>query len=294
MNEIIKVGYLLSYDYQYIFNSLKLVYDFADKIVISYDKDGKTWAGNDIHIPSSFFEEIKKIDTKSKISFYADSFHIENTPPMSLETRQRNMLAEKLGKGGWHIQIDSDEYPVDFKELTSFLRKHKYLLKNPEKTPVNFFVKLITLFKQTEEGFFVITPYIDPCLLITNQPNYIKARFPKNNFHIVLDSYIIHQSWARGEEEILKKIANWGHKNDFDTKKFFDTWKNLNEENCASLQNFHPLNPTDWKSVKFIKAKNIEEAIDFFRTSKEFTNKKITLSFKGKKRLIKLYLKSLF
>ena len=204
------------------------------------------------------------------------------------------MLAKKLGKGGWHIQIDSDEYPADFKELTSFLRKHKYLLKKPEKTPVNFFVKFITLFKQTEDGFFVISPYTEPCFLITNQPNYINARFPKNDFHIVLDSYIIHQSWARGEEEILKKITNWGHKNDFDTKKFFDFWKNLNEDNCSSLQNFHPLNPTDWKSVKFIKAKNIEETIDFFRTSKEFADKKITLSFKGKKRLIKLYLKSLF
>ena len=239
MNEIIKVGYLLSYDYQYIFNSLKLVYDFADKIVLCYDKDGKTWAGNDVSIPHSFFEEIRKIDIKNKISFYADSFYMENTPPMSLETRQRNMLAEKLGKGGWHIQIDSDEYPIDFKELTSFLRKHKYLLKKPEKTPVNFFVKFITLFKQTEDGFFVISPYTEPCFLITNQPNYKNARFPKNALHIDLDSYIIHQSWARDEEEILKKITNWGHKNDFDTKKFFDFWKNLNENNCTSLQNFH-------------------------------------------------------
>ena len=219
--------------------------------------------------------------------------HIENVSPIDLDTRQRNMLAEKLGKGGWHIQIDSDEYPVDFKELTSFLRKHKYLLKNPEKTPVNFFVKFITLFKQTEEGFFVISPYTEPCFLITNQPNYINARFPKNDFHIVLDSYIIHQSWARDEEEILKKITNWGHKNDFDTKNFFDFWKNLNEDNYSSLQNFHPLNPADWKSVKFIKAKNIEEAIDFFRTSKEFADKKITLPLNWKRR-VKLYLKSLF
>jgi hypothetical protein len=293
MNEIIKVGYLLSYDYQYIFNSLKLVYDFADKIVLCYDKDGKTWAGNDVSIPHSFFEEIRKIDIKNKISFYADSFYMENIPPMSLETRQRNMLAEKLGKGGWHIQIDSDEYPIDFKELTSFLRKHKYLLKKPEKTPVNFFVKFITLFKQTEDGFFVISPYTEPCFLITNQPNYKNARFPKNALHIDLDSYIIHQSWARDEEEILKKITNWGHKNDFDTKKFFDFWKNLNENNCTSLQNFHPLYPADWKSIKFIKAKNIEEVIDFFRTSKEFADKKITLPLKWKRR-VKLYLKSLF
>jgi len=86
----------------------------------------------------------------------------------------------------------------------------------------------------------------------------------KNDFHIILNSYIIHQSWARDEKEILKKINNWGHKNDFDTKNFFDIWKNLNENNCPSLQNFHPLNPTDWKSVKFVKAENIEDNLILF------------------------------
>lgn len=57
---------------------------------------------------------------------------------IDLDTRQRNMMAKVMGEGGWHLQIDSDEYPIDFEKLTTFLRKHNYLLRKPEKTPINF------------------------------------------------------------------------------------------------------------------------------------------------------------
>ena len=39
---VIKAGYLISYDYAYIFNSLKLIYNHVDSIIISYDADNKT------------------------------------------------------------------------------------------------------------------------------------------------------------------------------------------------------------------------------------------------------------
>lgn len=288
---LIKVGYLLSYDYKYIFNSLKQVYDFADDIFICYDKDGKTWAGNNFLIPENVFEDIKKLDTQGKITFYADTFYVEGISTIDLDTRQRNMLAERMGKGGWHLQIDSDEYPIDFGKLTSFLKKHQYLLNKPEKTPVNFFVNFVTLFKQTEDGFLVISPYTEPCFLITNVPVYVNARYPKNMNSLRIDFNNIHQSWARSSEEIHQKINNWGHNNDFDTHEFLNKWENLDSSNYTEFKNFHPLTPTDWKELVFIKAKNIEEFITNFE--KDYPQKEITMPLKFKKR-VKLYLKSLF
>ncbi|HAP96362.1 hypothetical protein [Epilithonimonas hominis] len=155
---VIKAGYLISYDYAYIFNSLKLIYDHLDSIIISYDADNKTWAGNDILIPESFFTEIKAIDIHNKIAFYKDQFYIPNREPMELETRQRNMMAEKMGNGGWHIQIDSDEYAYDFGTTAKFLRKNRFLTKNPKKTPIIFLVNLIVLFKNNKDGYYVIQP----------------------------------------------------------------------------------------------------------------------------------------
>ncbi|SIP99274.1 hypothetical protein SAMN05880574_103159 [Chryseobacterium sp. RU37D] len=289
--KIIKVGYLLSYDYKFIFNSLKQVYDYADEIFICYDKDGKTWAGNDFEIPETIFSEIRKLDHQKKITFYADAFYVKGISAIDLDTRQRNMLAEKMGNGGWHIQIDSDEYPINFEKLTSFLKKHSFLLRNTNKTPVNFFVNFVTLFKQTDEGFFVVSPYTESCFLVTNVPHYISARYPQNTYSLKLNFNNIHQSWARDSSEILQKINNWGHNNDFDTSEFYKKWENLNMENYTKFKNFHPVYPKDWQELQFIPAKNIEEFIVNFE--KNHPQKEIKLPLKLKKRL-KLYLKSLF
>ncbi|MBD8083734.1 hypothetical protein [Chryseobacterium caseinilyticum] len=288
---IIKVGYLLSYDYAYIFTSLQEIYNEVDSIVISYDAKNKTWAGNDVFIPQSFFSDIKKLDVDNKIIFYEDHFYIAGMQPMELETRQRNMMAEKLGLDGWHIQIDGDEYAYDFSKLSDFLRQNKFLLKNPENKPFNFQVNFVTLFKRDEKGFYVITPFEEKCMLITNYPKYDYARLTNKGRTLPLDFYLIHQSWARDENEIVEKINNWGHKNDFDTTSFLELWKGLNAENYKDFKNFHPLDAPQWKEISFFPAKNISEFITLF--SKEYPQKKLQLDLSFTKKF-KLKLKNLF
>ncbi len=288
---IIKAGYLLSYDYSYIFTSVKQIYDHVDRIVISYDENNKTWAGNDVYIPESFFSEIKSLDTQHKIILYKDTFYIEGTAPMDLETRQRNMMAEKMGNGGWHMQIDGDEYAYDFKKLSQFLRKHEYLLANPEKNPINFQVDWVTLFRHDESGFYIIEPFEEKCFLITNYPKYQYARRTNTGRTLPLEYRLIHQSWARDENEILEKIMNWGHKNDFDTMKFFEFWKSIHSENHTDFVDFHPLSPSDWHQLSFFPAKNIDDFIIAFE--RKFPQPELKLHLSGTKKF-KLWLKSLF
>ncbi|EJL72083.1 hypothetical protein [Chryseobacterium populi] len=288
---IIKAGYLLSYDYSYIFTSVNQIYHDVDHIMISYDADHKTWAGNDIFIPESFFSDIKKIDTDHKITFYKDSFYIPGMQPMELETRQRNMMAEQLGADGWHIQIDGDEYAYDFRKLAQFLRKNSFLLKKAKNNPINFQVNFVTLFKQNEEGFFVITPFEEKCMLITNYPKYEYARLTNKGRTLSLDYYLVHQSWARSEDEIIEKINNWGHKNDFDTSRFLDLWKELNANNYSEFKNFHPIYGNLWKELSFFPSRNIDEFILSF--SKKHLQKKLHLDLSLTKK-IKIWIKNLF
>ncbi|MDR1090602.1 MAG: hypothetical protein LBL79_05955, partial [Prevotella sp.] len=77
MTRPIKAGFLVSYDYESIKNSLPPVYDYADKIVLAVDKDGKTWSGNSFQIPDSFWQWIKEFDTQHKIEIYRESFYVE-------------------------------------------------------------------------------------------------------------------------------------------------------------------------------------------------------------------------
>ena len=255
----INVSYLVSYDYEYLFTSLNYIYDYVDQIVISIDKKRKTWGGNDFSIENSFFEKIRKLDKKNIIEIHEDDFYIEKLSPMECETRQRNLTLKKLNKG-WKIQLDVDEYIYDFKELKKFLNKYWYLTLFPNITPIGFIGSLVTLFKINNEEFY----YIDKgeyFPFITNQDFNTKARSNSKIFNYFLGVNVIHQSWARKEEEIYTKIKNWGHRDDFDTMKYFNFWKNLNSENFLEYRDFHPLVPKFWNKLYLMKAYNIDDFI---------------------------------
>lgn len=257
---MIKVGYLVSYDYKMLMTSIKQLYSHVDKIYIAIDKDRKTWSGNHFEIPQSFFDIIKQFDSSNKIEFYFDVFYVPDSSPMENEIRERNELLKKMGKG-WLIQLDVDEYIYNFSCLEKYLRKYNFLTIFPKLCPVILQGRFVTLFKKIHNGFLYIDNDERFCF-ITNYPKYTAAR--NNNLVSKFFSGInvIHQSWAREENEIIDKISNWGHKNDFSTSDFVEFWKNLNETNYLKYINFHPLNQTSWDKLNFLPSNDINDFIN--------------------------------
>jgi hypothetical protein len=262
---MIKVGYLVSYDYNMLLTSIKQLYDYVDGIFIAIDRDRKTWSGNDFEIPQSFFDEVKSIDSKNKIEFYFDNFYISELSPIECETRERNMLLKRMGKG-WLIQLDVDEYVYDFSKVAKYLKKYWYLTLFPKLTPIVFRGKLITLFRQLIDGYLYIENN-ERFSFITNQSNYTYTR----NNHTVKNHYtninVIHQSWARTEDEIQMKILNWGHRDDFDTQKYFEFWKNLSSSNYMNYENVHPIVPEVWDKLYFLPSASIDEFISKYESN---------------------------
>lgn len=268
----IKVGFIVSYDYEYLFTALKPLYQYADKIVLAIDENRVTWSGNKYEIKESFFEQIKAFDERNIIEFYFDNFYVSNLSPMECETRERNMLLQKLGKGGWKLQLDVDEYIYDFEIIKSFLHKNWYFNIFPNLTPMQFRGRLITLFKKVDDGFL----YIDNeerFTFITNGTvnNASRTNTKKRSFYSNIA--VIHQSWARNEDEIYTKIMNWGHRDDFDTLVFFEFWKKLDNSNYNKYVNFHPFNTNFWKKLEYKEAQNIDEFIQkYSKTNKQRLN----------------------
>lgn len=256
MGNIFKVGYLISYDYEYLKSSLPTIYEYASSITIAVDKDRKTWAGNSFDIPESFFVWIKKIDIDNKIRIYEDSFFVPGLTPMESETRERNMLAKNMGESsGWHIQIDADEYFIDFKSFTNYLQTLDI------KRPTLVHAELITLFKQNNQDYFYIDSN-ESYPLATNTPHYTSARGINHIKQKIYTKYkVLHQSWARSEEEITTKMNNWGHKNDFNTLSYLNLWKSIDRHNYIYLKDFHPLDRITWNELKYANADNINQLI---------------------------------
>lgn len=255
----IKVGYLLSYDYHMFLTSVKQLYDYVDKIVVGIDQDYKTWSGNSFEIPKSFFAEVKAFDKKNKIQFYFDTFYIPNLTPMECETRERNLVLAKLGKG-WKIQLDVDEYVYDFKSVAKYLKNYWYLTLFPKYTPICFQGVLITLFRQLPNGYLYINNN-ESFPFITNQMANVHTRRNDSIRNHFSDIKVIHQSWARSEEEIQFKINNWGHRDDFDTQKYFEFWKKLDSANCINYKNIHPIVPEVWDKLYFFASASIDDFI---------------------------------
>lgn len=256
---MIKVGYLVSYDYNMLLTSIKQLYNDVDRIFIAIDKDRKTWSGNNFELPQSFFEAIKAFDSKNKIEFYFDSFYVPELLPMECETRERNMLLKKMGKG-WLMQLDVDEYIYDFSKVAKYLKKYWYLTVFPKYTPIVFKGKWVTLYRQLVDGYLYIENN-EPFPFITNQSSYTYTRSNNKVRNHYSNINVIHQSWARTEDEIQMKIKNWGHRDDFDTQQYFEFWRNLSSENYMNYKNVHPLVPEVWNELHFLPSSSIDEFI---------------------------------
>lgn len=280
---MIKIGYLISYDYKYIFHSIKTLYDDVDKIFIAIDKDYLTWNGNKFLIPNAFFDEIKILDVKNKIEFYFDSFYVNELTTMECETRERNMLSKKMGKG-WQIQLDTDEYIYDFKTVKKLLSRLWVLNLFPFLN-ISFSGEWVTLYKKVDDGFLYIENG-ERFNFLFNKPNFQKARGISGSINIFTGIKAIHQSWARDEAEILDKIVNWGHNIDFDTDEYFKKWKALDKSNYLNYVNFHPLKAEVWDKLYLIRQKNIE---DFIKEYESVNPQKLRITTYGIIKIITKY-----
>lgn len=256
----IKVGYIVSYDYEYLLVSIKTLYEHVDKIVLAIDINRQTWSGNKFEIPQSFFDSIIAFDKRNIIEIYFEDFYVPSLSPMECETRERNLLLKKLGKSGWKIQLDVDEYIYDFKKVKKFLYRNWFFNVFPKLTPMQFRGKLITLFKETSDGFL----YIDNkerFSFITNGVQNECARLDSKTPSFYSNIAVIHQSWGRKSEEIIQKINNWGHRDDFDTVAYYNLWNQLNQENYLDYKNIHPMQPEAWNRLCLLESKGISEFI---------------------------------
>jgi hypothetical protein len=256
---MINVGYLLSYDYNMFLTSVKQLYNYVDMIVVGIDVERNTWSGNQFEIPDSFFDEIKAFDRRNIIKFYFDNFYIPSLTPMECESRERNMVLKKLGYG-WKIQLDVDEYIYDFKEVAKFLNKYWYLNLFPKITPICIQGRIITLYKEVSNGYlFIDNKEFFP--FITNQSYNVHTRSNKEIRNHFSNINVIHQSWARSEDQIQDKITNWGHRDDFDTQNYFEFWKSLSASNYSTVKNIHPITPEEWNELSFLPSDSINDFI---------------------------------
>lgn len=274
----IHVGFLLSYDYELLKIALPPVYKSSDRIFIAIDQDYLTWSGNKFTVEPSFFDWLKEFDVDHKIELYFDTFYVPNLTTTQMDTRERKMLSDKMGIGNWLIQIDSDEYFIDFEGFVKQIKKYDHYLDQPEKHKIQIAAFWVIIYKYTENGIL----YVDnpmKSIFATNYPNY-KAFRRTNERVIYLDSLVLHESVSRTEEELRYKLKNWSH-NTHVNNSFLDKWLKVNESNYKEYSDFYYIEPSRWKTLDYFPTKNIEEINQLAQKSKNLRITKTYLFFKN-------------
>jgi hypothetical protein len=262
--EEIKVGFCVAYDWYLLEYALPLIYADATVIGLSVDRDRISWSGNAYAFDETGFKKlIARLDPDRKIKVYEEDYHLPALTPMQNEVRQRNLMAKHLGENGWYIQLDCDEYFLDFPAFVRYLRS----LPTPRTRRANICCPWIILYKQTDEGFLYVDPVTDDRIefmqIATREPSYEYGR-RNGDFNIYANFSILHQSWARSRMEIQEKIINWGHSDHFDKEKYFSFWDKLNASNFDSAKDIHPVKPEEWPGLKYVKGRDIPELLKNF------------------------------
>lgn len=274
----IHVGFLLSYDYELLKLSIPPVYKSADRIFLAHDKEFRTWNGKNFNVNPDFFSWIKDFDIDNKIEIYQDNFYLPELSTLENDTRERTMLSQKMGIGNWLIQVDSDEYFIDFDKFVRNLRKHDYFLDNPEKNKIQIAAFWLIIYKYTENGIL----YIDQpqkSVFATNYPNYKNAR-RTNERVIYLDSLVLHESVARTEDDLRFKLENWGHNKDVN-KDFLNKWISVNENNYQQMTDFYYIEPERWKKLSYFPTNKIQEIENIVANSESLKISKSFILFKN-------------
>ncbi len=272
-------GFLLSYDYDMLRASLPPVYAAADRIFLARDQGLRTWRGNAFTIDPEFYDWLGAFNVDRKIEIYEDDFYRPALSPMENETRERAMLSERMGLGNWLIQVDADEYFIDFPRFVSELRRYDSYLDDPERTRVQIFAFWFIIYKYTDHGIL----YVDRPMksaFATNCPNYKHGRRTDERA-IYLDSIVLHDSVARTESELRFKLANWGHNGDVD-KDFLSKWLAVDETNYRTMKDFYYIEPARWKTLEFLPTKELSRIKQLVADSRDL---RVTKSYVARKNL---------
>jgi hypothetical protein len=252
----IHVGFLLSYDYEKLKLSIPPIYKNADRIFIAQDENFLTWSGNKFEVHPSFYEWLSEIDVDNKIEIYKDNFYVPGLTGIQMDTRERYMLSLIMGIGNWLVQIDSDEYFLDFENFIKQLRKYDHYLDNPKKERILIAGFHINIYKYLEDSILYVED-ATKFYVATNYPNY---KFAKNTREriIYFDSYVLHEGLSRSEEELEFKLNNWSHREDVNST-FLEKWRKADKNTYKEIKDVFYMDPKIWKSLALFNSKDLSE-----------------------------------
>ncbi|KON74099.1 MULTISPECIES: hypothetical protein [Cellulosimicrobium] len=102
-------AYVMAGDPAWATESLASYYDLVDRVVVSHDSDGLSWAGHPMPVEETI-ERLRRADPEGKIELLPGRWSDPRRFALDLDTEQRQAALDHAGKDAdWVLQLDSDE-----------------------------------------------------------------------------------------------------------------------------------------------------------------------------------------
>lgn len=241
-------AYVMAADPAYLAASVLSYYGAVDRIIVSYDENGLSWAGHEIPVDDCL-AIIRSIDTDGKCVLSPGSFTRTDLLPLDADTAQRQVaLDEASQEADWVLQFDTDEVIPD---LDVFLRSID-TAEDAGAAGLDFPSRW--LYSRIGPGRFlersgrfggIITGYPGPLAVRagtrltlarqTDAPLFRVDVRPWNRdpfhprdaiVHEVVDpeQAVIHYSWVRTDATMARKLDWSGHAPETDGRHEYSKW----------------------------------------------------------------------
>jgi len=239
MRKKISVITLLSYDADYLPNSISSYYNYVDEIIIGLDKDRITWSKNKFTFDEdALHSKLKAIDSDNKITIIEEDFHKFDVA-IDNDNYERNLL-KSFCTNDIIMSFDADEELLNAKNFFyNFMPIYQdYLHKD-------LMFKWVLPYKQIGDQTLVIANNDNSLFLgdiqgfSTNKNSvYNYCRWTNNKDQLLSPLCVLHWSFCRKEDDLNMKLNNFGHSDRTKNDPFFNVWKGITLENYDNLRNF--------------------------------------------------------
>ncbi len=243
-------AYVLAGDPAWIASSIGSYYDMVDRIVVSFDRSGRSWTGAPLSVEESL-RLIAAADPEGKTVLLPGDHVDPSRYPLHAETAQRQTALDAASEGAdWVIQIDTDEIVPAPGRFAHFIRVAEgrgattlaYPARNfYARTPSGAFLEHCGRFWTVQSGFpGPVAVRAGTTLTLARQArsassfrvdvspwNRDPAHPRTTPVHAVIpaDQALIHMSWVRTEAQMVEKSVVSGHASERDWPRELAEWR---------------------------------------------------------------------
>ena len=241
-------AYIMAADPAWIEASVSSYYNLVTEIVVSYDKQGLSWTGKPIAVDECLIR-LRAVDPDHKMQFYPGDYARTGYDPMENDTYQRQQSLNLASReADWVLQLDTDEVMSDPQEFLQCLTEADEQGYSAMSYPAR------SLYRQLGNGFFLercsrlwrgaggfpgplaIKPNTTlrlarqcdtPAFRVDFRRHSTDVDYPsKVPIHRVIkyNQSILHFSWVRDEQHLLRKFGSWSHARDRNWGQELSKW----------------------------------------------------------------------